>query len=70
MTPSIMRLFWDLVSQAQPSLLLHLDDDKLRHWLVNKVQQQSELDRSQESDLAKYINDRIPLIRDMAAGHS
>ena len=65
MTPSIMRMFWDLVNQAQPSQLMRMDDDGLLHWLIEQVQQKSALDRHQAHDLTNYISDRIPLIRDM-----
>ncbi len=69
MTPTIMRLFWDLVSQAQPSVLMRLDDERLQNWLVSEVQQKSSLDHKQASDLSNYISDRLPLIRDMAANY-
>jgi hypothetical protein len=67
MTPSIMRLFWNLVYQAQPNLILHLEDDKLTNWLTEQVRQKLCLDHSQEDDLSTYISDRIPLIRDIAS---
>jgi hypothetical protein len=67
MTPSIMRLFWNLVNQAQPSLLLRLDDESLMGWLVEQVRQKLCLDHNQEHDLNTYISDRLPLIRDIAA---
>jgi len=67
MTPSILRLFWNLVYQAQPNLILHLEDDKLTNWLTEQVRQKLCLDHSQENDLNSYISDRIPLIRDIAS---
>jgi hypothetical protein len=70
MTPSIMRLFWDLVNQAHPSQLMRMDDDGLLHWLIEQVQQKSTLDRNQARDLTNYISDRLPLIRDMATYQS
>ncbi len=66
MTPAIIRLFWDSVSQAQPNLLLNLDDDGLMSWLVDQVKERSILDCHQQNDLSDYISDRIPLIREMA----
>jgi hypothetical protein len=66
MTPAILRLFWDSVNQAQPNLLLHLDDDKLRNLLVDEVKRRSALDSHQQNDLSHYISDRLPLIREMA----
>lgn len=66
MSPAIIRLFWDSVNQAQPNLLLNLDDDGLMSWLVDQVKQRSSLDQSQQSDLSHYISDRLPLIREMA----
>lgn len=66
MTPSIMRLFWNLVYQAQPNLIQHLEDEKLVDWLKDQVNQKLCLDRHQEADLSNYISDRLPLIRDIA----
>ena len=66
MSPAIIRLFWDSVNQAQPNLLLNLDDDGLMSWLVEQVQQRSTLDFHQQNDLNHYISDRLPLIREMA----
>jgi hypothetical protein len=66
MSPSLMRLFWDLVNQAQPNLILKMDDEGLMHWLVDQVKQKSSLDGLQQKALSNYINDRLPLIRDMA----
>jgi hypothetical protein len=66
MSPSLMRLFWDLVNQAQPSLILKMDDEGLMQWLVDQVKQKSHLDGLQQRDLSVYISDRLPLIRDMA----
>ncbi len=66
MTPAIIRLFWDSVSQAHPNLLLNLDDDGLMSWLVDQVKERSILDCHQQNDLSDYISDRIPLIREMA----
>lgn len=69
MTPSIMRLFWDLVNRSQPSHLLDMDDEGLVSWLVDQVQQNSALDLQQQDALCSYINSRMPLIRDIAANH-
>jgi hypothetical protein len=66
MSPAILRLFWDSVSQAQPNLLLNLDDDGLLRWLVDQVKQRSSLDGIQQNALSHYISDRLPLIREMA----
>ncbi|BBC23057.1 MULTISPECIES: hypothetical protein [Pseudanabaena] len=66
MSPAIIRLFWDSVNQAQPNLLLNLDDDGLMSWLVDQVKQRSALDSHQQNDLSHYISDRLPLIREMA----
>ncbi len=66
MSPAIIRLFWDSVNQAQPNLLLNLDDDRLLRWLVDQVKQRSALDHHQQHDLSHYISDRLPLIREMA----
>jgi hypothetical protein len=65
MSPSLMRLFWDLVNQAQPSLILKMDDEGLMYWLLDQVKQKSSLDGLQQNALSNYISDRLPLIRDM-----
>lgn len=66
MSPAIVRIFWDSVSQTQPNLLLNLDDDGLMHWLVDQVKKRSCLDPHQQNVLNSYISDRLPLIREMA----
>ncbi len=66
MSPAIIRLFWDSVNQAQPNMLLNLDDDGLLSLLVDQVQQRSSLDTHQQNDLSHYISNRLPLIREMA----
>jgi hypothetical protein len=66
MSPAIIRLFWDSVSQAQPNLLLNLDDDGLLSLLVDQVRKRSSLDPHQQNDLSHYISNRLPLIREMA----
>ena len=66
MSPAMIRLFWDSVNQAQPNLLLNLDDDGLMSWLVDQVKQRSSLDPHQQNDLSHYISNRLPLIREMA----
>lgn len=66
MTPAIIRLFWDSVSQAQPNLLLNLDDAGLMSWLVDQVKNRSDLDSHQQNDLSRYIRERLLLIREMA----
>ncbi len=66
MSPAIVRVFWDSVNQAQPHLLLNLDDAGLMSWLVDQVKQRSSLDSCQQNDLNHYISDRLPLIREMA----
>jgi hypothetical protein len=66
MSPAIVRLIWDSVNQAQPHLLLNLDDAGLMSWLVDQVKQRSSLDSCQQNDLNHYISDRLPLIREMA----
>ncbi len=69
MTPTIMRLFWDLVNQVHPTALTSMDDDGLCQWLVSRVRERSSLDPHQQSDLTDYIASRIPLIRDIATGN-
>jgi len=66
MTPAIIRLFWDSVSQTQPNLLLNLDDAGLMSWLVDQVKNRSVLDSHQQNDLCHYIRERLLLIREMA----
>ncbi len=66
MSPAMIRAFWDSVNQAQPNLLLNLDDDGLMRWLVDQVKQRSSLDPHQQNDLSHYISNRLPLIREMA----
>lgn len=68
MQPTIMRHFWDIVNHLNPHQVLPMDDDRLQHWLLDRVQESSGLDRSQSLALHRYIHDRMPLIRQIVAG--
>ncbi len=66
MSPVMLRQIWSLVETTQTNLLLNLDDDSLVQWLLRQITQQRSLD-SQETDLfSRYIQSRLPLIRDLA----
>lgn len=68
MQPTIMRLFWDMVNHLNPHQVLPMDDERLKCWLLDRVQESLGLDRSQCLALHRYIHDRMPLIRQIVAG--
>ncbi len=66
--PTIMRLFWDMVNHLNPHQVLPMDDERLKVWLLDRVQESSGLDSNQFTALHRYIQDRMPLIRQVVAG--
>ncbi|PLS69175.1 MAG: hypothetical protein CV045_03605 [Cyanobacteria bacterium M5B4] len=68
MQPTIMRLFWDMVNHLNPHQVLPMDDERLKVWLLDRVQESSGLDGNQFTALHRYIQDRMPLIRQVVSG--
>lgn len=66
MSPEAIRKFWSLIETTQTNILLTLDNDALVNWLVRHLQREGLLKVTDSRDLNVYINDRLPLIRDMA----
>jgi len=66
MSPVMLRQIWSLVETTQTNLLLNLDDASLVQCLLRQLNTERSLD-SQETDLfSRYIQSRLPLIRDVA----
>ncbi|MDX2240952.1 MAG: hypothetical protein NW224_09735 [Leptolyngbyaceae cyanobacterium bins.302] len=66
MSPLMLRRIWSLVETTQTNLLLNLDDDSLVQCLLRQLSTERSLD-SHEADLfCRYIESRLPLIRDVA----
>lgn len=66
MSPVMLRQIWSLVETTQTNLLLNLDDDSLVQCLLRQLNTERSLN-SQEADLfSRYIQSRLPLIRDVA----
>ncbi|MEB3295421.1 MAG: hypothetical protein VKJ24_19885 [Synechococcales bacterium] len=65
-TPNLIRQLWNLVEDTQTSLLLRLDDATLVHWLTQQLRSRQPLSQEEEWATRRYIEDRLPLIRDMA----
>jgi hypothetical protein len=62
----MLRQIWSLVETTQTNLLLNLDDASLVQCLLRQLNTERSLD-SQETDLfSRYIQSRLPLIRDVA----
>ncbi len=68
MQPSILRLFWSTVQHLNPQQVLPMDDERLKLWLLDRMQEALGLDCSQSTALHRYIQDRLPLIRQIVAG--
>jgi hypothetical protein len=66
MSPSLMHRFWVFVEMTQSSILLNLDDDALRQWLLRHFNAQQSLDHQEVSWLREYIDSRLCLVRDLA----
>ncbi|MCS6959862.1 MAG: hypothetical protein RMK91_07410 [Pseudanabaenaceae cyanobacterium SKYGB_i_bin29] len=68
MQPAILRLFWNTVQHLNPQQVLPMDDERLKLWLLDRMREVSGLDRNQCIALHRYIQDRLPLIRQVVAG--
>lgn len=66
MNPMHMRHFWSLVEASQATQLLQLDDHNLFAWLMDQLQLEQPLDRSEMISIGSYVQTKLPLVRDMA----
>ncbi|MGQ9866210.1 MAG: hypothetical protein ACUVSQ_08000 [Pseudanabaenaceae cyanobacterium] len=69
MSPNILRMLWGVVERSSGQLRQlseQLDDEGLEQWLIERMREMSPLDGRQQRDLHHYIQDRLPLIREVA----
>lgn len=69
MSPMMMRQFWSLVETTWTNIPLGLDDRSLVQWLMRQVRSEQSLDSRETDILNTYIQERLPLIRDLAQEH-
>jgi hypothetical protein len=66
MSPALLRQIWSLVETTQTNLLLNLDDESLVQCLLRQIHSERSLDSSETDVLSRYLQSRLPLIRDVA----
>ncbi|MFQ3680204.1 MAG: hypothetical protein SNJ60_06830 [Pseudanabaenaceae cyanobacterium] len=62
-------MLWGVVERSSGQIRQlneRLDDEGLGQWLIERMGEVSPLDRRQEQDLQRYIQERLPLIREVA----
>jgi hypothetical protein len=64
--PSILRLFWRVVSEINYPAILSLADRDLSQVLIQKVNDRLFLDPEQTQKLGDYSISKLLLIRDLA----
>jgi hypothetical protein len=70
MSPLIVRQLWTLVESAQVATLLQFDDAALVQLLLQQLTEQQPIDAQTASNLDRYIQSKLPLIRDTADGRN
>ena len=66
MSPFLLRQLWSVIEAAHSSHLLSLDDQSLVNWVIEQLCHQSPLDSVELSQVNRYIQSKISLIRDIA----
>ncbi|MEA5463704.1 hypothetical protein [Leptothoe sp. PORK10 BA2] len=66
MSPFLLRQLWSVIDAAHSNHLLSLDDQSLASWVVEQLCHQSPLDNAELTQVNRYIQSKISLIRDMA----
>lgn len=66
MSPFLLRQLWSVIDAAHSNHILSLDDQGLANWVVEQLCHQSALDKVELTQVNRYIQTKIPLIRDMA----
>jgi hypothetical protein len=64
--PSVLRLFWKVVSEINYQSMLSLPDRDLSQVLIQKVSDRLYLDPEQTQTLGDYSVSKLLLIRDLA----
>jgi hypothetical protein len=64
--PSVLRLFWKVVSEINYQAMLSLPDRDLSQVLIQKVSDRLYLDPEQTQTLGDYSVSKLLLIRDLA----
>jgi hypothetical protein len=64
--PSVLRLFWKVVSEINYPAILSLADRDLSQVLIQKVSDRLFLDPEQAQKLGDYSISKLLLIRDLA----
>ncbi|NEQ55218.1 MAG: hypothetical protein F6K11_34705 [Leptolyngbya sp. SIO3F4] len=66
MSPLLLRQLWSVIDTAHSNHILSLDDQGLANWVMEQLCNQSSLDNVELSQVSRYIQSKLPLIRDMA----
>ena len=66
MSPFLLRQLWSVIDTAHSSYILSLDDQGLTNWVVEQLCHQSPLDTVELTQVNRYIQTKLPLIRDIA----
>jgi hypothetical protein len=64
--PVLIRQLWLLIEGTQATLLLTLEDGPLVQRLSRQMQDSSIMDASACRDINRYLEAKLPLIRDVA----
>ena len=66
MSPLLLRQLWSVIDTAHSNHILSLDDQGLAAWVLEQLRHQSSLDTVELNQVNRYIQTKLPLIRDMA----
>ncbi|MBT9311674.1 hypothetical protein [Leptothoe kymatousa] len=66
MSPLLLRQLWSVIDAAHSSHILSLDDQSLVNWVIEQLCYQSPLDNAELSQVNRYIQSKVSLIRDLA----
>ena len=70
MSPLMLRRLWTLIESTQVATLRQFDDAALVQLLLNQFADQQPIDPQTNSNLDRYVQSKLPLIRDTAQGRN
>ncbi len=62
----LLRQFWSILEASSNQRLASLDDSSLSKWIVDILKADPTFDSGNLPVVSRYIQTRIPLIRDLA----